>query len=322
MNVLIFGTGGVGCIYAYILVKSGAQVTAVCRSNYDVVSTKGITLDSALFGTVTANPTAVRHVSDAQGPFDYILVCAKNFPDQAKLIAPAVSPKTSIILCQNGIDIEPEYVLAYPSNTVISGVVYLPTTQVSPGFVKMGPLQLLHVGTYPATAGPAAKEATQRFADLFSKGGGIIRVHDDIQAQRWVKLAVNIAWNPICALSQCDDANFMRSSEAAEPAIRAVMAEVAWLAGTAGYPDVVTPAAIDEQLERPRQRLKTGGKEPSMLTDVREGRALEAEAILGNAVRIARRLNVSTPYLDLLYALAKGLSFAIEKPNGEWKPIA
>jgi 2-dehydropantoate 2-reductase len=188
--------------------------------------------------------------------------------------------------------------------------------------VKMGPLQLLHIGTYPAAAGSEAKEATQKFADLFTKGGGIIRVHDDVQAQRWIKLAVNVAWNPTCALSQCDDANFMRSSEAAEPVIRAVMAEVAHLASVVGYPNVVTTAAIDEQLERPRQRLKTGGKEPSMLTDVREGRALEAEAILGNAVRIARRLKVTTPYLDLLYALAKGLSFAIEKPEGEWKPIA
>src|ERR1700753_1839418 len=100
MNCLVFGTGGVGCIYAYILEKAGAKVTAVCRSNFDAVSTKGISLESALFGNVTAKPTAVRNVADAQGPFDYILVCAKNFPGQAKLIAPAVSSQTSIVLCQ------------------------------------------------------------------------------------------------------------------------------------------------------------------------------------------------------------------------------
>jgi len=47
---------------------------------------------------------------------------------------------------------------------------------------------------------------------------------------------------------------------------------------------------------------------------------LEAEAILGNAVRIARQLGVETPRLDLLYSLAGGLSYSI-KPDERWKPL-
>lgn len=52
-KVLVFGTGGVGCIYAYILQKGGAQVTAVCRSNYEAVKEHGITIDSKIFGKVS-----------------------------------------------------------------------------------------------------------------------------------------------------------------------------------------------------------------------------------------------------------------------------
>jgi len=58
-----------------------------------------------------------------------------------------------------------------------------------------------------------------------------------------------------------------------------------------------------------------------MLTDVREGRKLEVEAILGNAVKIARHFEVVTTRLDVIYALSKGLSFGIEKGEG-WRDIA
>lgn len=50
-RVLIVGTGGVGTLAAYALEVGGkASVTAVMRSNYDVVKEKGITIDSIEHG--------------------------------------------------------------------------------------------------------------------------------------------------------------------------------------------------------------------------------------------------------------------------------
>jgi 2-dehydropantoate 2-reductase len=322
-RILVFGTGGVGCIYAYLLQRGGAAVTTVCRSNFAAVSASGISIDSKLFGAVHFTPDlVVRTVDDAISsstePYDYVVVCSKAFPGTAALVHAAVTPAiTALVLCQNGIGIEDEYAAAFPQNPILSGVVYLPTTQVSPGRVLMGPLQRLEIGPFPAGRNSGAAE---RFATVFRAGGGVIEVCDDVQAQRWIKLSVNVAWNPICALTRCDDANFIRSSPMAEGTVRDTMAEVAALAKKAGY-DVVSQAAIDEQMGRPQERLETGGKEPSMLTDVRENRALEVEAILGNAVLIARKLDMETPRLDMLYTLAKALSFSIT-PDSTWKPIA
>lgn len=123
------------------------------------------------------------------------------------------------------------------------------------------------------------------------------------------------------ALSLCDDANLLRSSSEAGPLVAKVMREVGRVATAAGYPDAVTEEEIESQLVRSRERLKTGGKEPSMLTDVRFKRPLESDAILGNTLRIARGLGVETPYLEMLYTLAKGLNFAMN-PDETWKPIA
>ena len=324
MRVLVFGTGGVGSIYAYILAKGGAHITTVCRSNYTAVSQHGISISSALFGEVSFRPSAVvRSVdeTDSQDPFDYILICSKAFPGTAALVHAAVTPaKTALVLCQNGIGIEHEYAELYPRNTIISGVVYLPTTQTAPGLIKMGPLQKLQLGTYPAApSAAAAKAQVATLVAAFAAGGGICEHHDDVQQARWVKLAVNVAWNPTCALTLCDDANLFRSSSVAEETIVLVMREVAAVAKAAGY--LVTDELIAEQLQRPRKRLETGGKEPSMLTDVRENRALEVDAILGNCVAIAQKLGVEAPRLGLLFMLAKALNFSIVKDK-TWRDIA
>lgn len=36
-RILVFGAGAVGAIYVYTFIQAGAEVTAVCRSNYEVV---------------------------------------------------------------------------------------------------------------------------------------------------------------------------------------------------------------------------------------------------------------------------------------------
>jgi len=321
-NVLIFGTGGVGCVYGYILSAAGCTVTTVCRTNYSAVKAHGISIRSKIFGRVHFHPKAVQTCAEAatHGPFDYIIACNKAFPGSSALLKDAITAESTIVLAQNGIGTEDEYTAAYPTNTLISGVVYLPVTQVSPGVVEMGPLERFEIGTYPPSA-PTDK-ATQ-LASLWAAGGATAAVYPDIQPQRWIKVAVNASWNPVCALTLCDDANFLRSSAEAEDMALRLMRLVGRIAREAlGY-DVVTEEVIQRQMQRHRDRLETGGKEPSMLTDVRMGRGLEVEAILGNTVRIARGLGLQDEVreLEVLYVLAKGLDFAIRSPD-EWKGIA
>lgn len=319
-KVLIFGTGGVGCIYAYVCHKGGAEVTVVCRSNYDAVKEHGITIESKIWGTVQFQPKVVKNVADGEGPFDFIIVCSKAFTGIAALIKDAVSPKTAIVLAQNGIAIEEDW-HDYLANTIISGAVYLPTTQTKPGYVVHGPLEIFEIGTYPSNANAAAKARVQELSDLFAAAGAHAPVYDDIQQRRWIKLAVNAAWNPVTAITMCDDANFLTSSADAEGVIMKIFKEVARVAAAAGYPDLITDEEIDRQMERSRERAKNGGKEPSMLTDVRNGRPIEVEAILGNTVKIARAFGVEVNYLDLLYVLAKARDFQLS-PGERWLPLA
>ncbi len=314
-KVLIFGAGSVGSIYAYVAFKAGADVTAICRSNYSAVKERGFTINSTAFGQgLSVRPSVVRSPSEAAGDdWDFILVCSKAFPGSspstAELIKPAVTPKSTIVLVQNGVAIEDEYAAAFPQNSILSCVAYLPVTQTSPGVIEMGSIELLEVGTFPAAAPASAKDAASGFAALLHAGGAHATLYDDIQPRRWSKLLINASWNPICALARCDDAAFRQSSPDALDFVRRVMLEVVDVAQALGYEEI-TAAQAEKQIARAKAR--TVGIEPSMLADVKNGQPMEVEAIVGNVVRNAREKGVQVPRLEALYFLATALNQSLQ----------
>lgn len=315
-RILIFGTGSIGAVYAYVFSRAilPANVFTVCRSNYEVASKQGLTINSTIFGKyLNVRPQVVRTVDEAVSisegqPFDYVIVTAKAIPSTPSIpdqLRPAVSENTTIALIQNGIGIEDIYRSAFPSNPILSCVVYLPATQVSPGTIEHREIELLHIGTYPSTAPPAHKESADNLAALLHAGGASAKVHDDVQQQRWSKLLVNAAWNPICALSRSRDAQFLQSSSYASDLIKGVMLEIAAVAQASGYPSI-SPSVVEHQISRATAR-SLPGVEPSMLADAVAGRNMEIEAIVGNALRIAEEKGIDTPLLSAVYALVSAL---------------
>lgn len=325
VNILVFGGGAIGGVYIYNFIQARCTVTAVLRSNYTHVKLHGFHMDSIRFGRVDFHPTNVVpdiHSAASHGPYDFVVICSKTFPNSkarlADQIRPAVSPSTAIVLIQNGIDIEHDVSAAFPDNPLLSTVVYLPSTQTSPGVIDYGfsqneTLNLLEIGTYPSAAPRAHKAAATSLAELVNAGGGVAEVFNDVQTQRWSKLVVNASWNPITALSLSTDADFLRSSPYAKKLVQNVMYEVVAIAQALGI-EGVTRELADEHLARHAKR--TVGKAPSMLVDVQEGRPFEVEAIVGNAVRRAEMIGVKVPLLEAIYALAKGLFESGERGRG------
>lgn len=319
-EILVHGSGAIGAIYIYLLLQAGCSVTAVCRSNYTAAKESGFTIDSAKYGKgIKIHPNIVRTPEEAasQGPFDFIIVSTKVLPGQKPstpdVIKPAVTQgKTTIVLIQNGIGIEDEYAAAFPANPLLSCVVYLPTTQISPGHINMGGIELLQIGTFPAVQEPTsqAKQAAEQLQSTLASGGGNAELHADIQAQRWSKLLINASWNPICALSLSRDVAFLASSSMAEKLVTDVMDEVVAIAQAKGYNNVTREMARG-QLQRALERKGTKGIEPSMLVDVVNGRRMEVEVILGNPIKIGKEVGVDAPRMETLYALLKALDEAM-----------
>ncbi|TVY55042.1 Uncharacterized protein LCER1_G005344 [Lachnellula cervina] len=313
-RILVFGAGSIGAVYVYIFMKAGATVTAVCRSNYEAVKRDGFTIHSTRLGNVHCQPNVVRTVAEAASnssePWDFLVICNKSFPGSSPslsdMIRSAVGPSTAIVLLQNGIAIEEDVAAAFPKNPILSGVVYVPATQIRPGVIDCGTRSnnLLEIGTYPASAPQSHKRAAEEIASLIRTGGADAVVYDDVQPRRWSKLIVNASWNPITALSQCNIMDFRDSSPGAIDFVRAVMLEVVKVATAEGIEGI--DEALVETLLRP-YLTRVDTKEPSMLQDVRKGQPFEIEAIVGNTVSVAKAHRVEVPLLNALYVLGKGL---------------
>ncbi|GAM87379.1 hypothetical protein ANO11243_054030 [Dothideomycetidae sp. 11243] len=318
-KVLLFGAGSVGIAYIHILQQADCEVTAVCRSNYEAAKKNGFTLHSGVFGRdIHIKCDIARSIEDAVTngeEYDYIIITTKAFPSSNSALIPspnaaAISPaitkdRTTIVLIQNGLLIEPEYKAAFPDNHVLSCVVYIPATQVRPGVVEMGNVERLQVGAYPANATGGTQQA-EAFQALIRSGGGHAEAYADIQEKRWRKLMLNCGWNPVCALARSRDVGVLESCHEAEEFVRQVMLEVAAVAQKCGYASVDDEAA-DKQLQRAKDRLGTEGIEPSMMADAIGGRRMEVEAIIGAPMRLGKEKGVSVVRLEVLYVLSKAL---------------
>ncbi|KAH7321626.1 2-dehydropantoate 2-reductase [Rhexocercosporidium sp. MPI-PUGE-AT-0058] len=312
-RVLIFGTGSIGATYAFVLSRAvpESNIVTVCRSNYDSASKDGFTINSSIWGeNQKVRPVIVRSVDEAAttdpAPFDYVLVCSKalpTIPSTAEMIRPAVSPNTKIVLIQNGIAIEEPYARLYPSNPLLSTIVYMPVSQTSPGVILHKEVELLHIGSYPASS---SIEPAKEFANLIKAGGGTAEVHQDVQFERWSKLLVNASWNPMCALSRSPDAQLLKSSPEAKDLVRDVMLEIAAVASSCGY-KTINSALVEFQLGRATIR-ELPGVAPSMLADALAGRNMEVEAIVGNVLKVGKEHGVVTPMLRAIYVLATALN--------------
>ena len=295
-EIVLVGTGAVGSFYCGKLAEAGASVSFVCRSDYEEVKENGVAIKS-LLGDFTFHPKqVVRHIKNYTGTPDYIIVATKVLPgiDVPSLIRDKVSGDTTIVLLQNGIDIETPVKNAFPANEIISGLAFICVSRESYGVICHQDYGRLVIGKYPSGSSSRADQ----LAALFTKAGITCAIDEDIITARWKKLVWNAPFNPMSVLAGGADTREMMDSPETLKLAKNVMKEV--LALAAAVNNRIPDAFIDQMIE---DTSKMTPYKTSMLLDYEAGRAMEVEAILGNAVRLAEREKVPVPHLESLYGL-------------------
>ena len=199
-RILVIGAGGVGVYFSGRLAQAGAEVTVVARSDYEAVSRAGYAVES-IAGDFQFTPAAVlKHASEFEGEADYIILAAKVLPgaDAVGLLSPAVrSSKSTIVLIQNGIDIERKVAESFPDNRLLSTVAYIGVSRPAPGRVLHLGSGELKMGDYPAGISAEAR----RLAALFEAAKVRCELCEDIGFVRWNKLLWNLPFNPVSVLA-------------------------------------------------------------------------------------------------------------------------
>jgi 2-dehydropantoate 2-reductase len=297
---LIVGAGAIGCFYGAALQMQGADVSVVCRSDYEAVREHGVEIESKRLGNRLFRPAqTLRSASDyAGGPPDYLIVSVKvvEGTDRAALIRDAVGPATAIVLIENGVEIEWEIAEAFPDNELISALAFVQVSRVGPAKVRHYAFGDLHFGNYPK----GLSGRSRRLGAMLDQGGIKPVLTEDVVTARWKKCLWNAVFNPISVLGGVLDTDDILSTSEGTSFVRRAMEEVCAVAAATGHP--LSPALIDQYIDGTR---KAPPYKTSMALDAENGRPLELEVILGNAVRAGRRENVPIPLLESLYAMMK-----------------
>ena len=297
-EILLVGAGAVGSYYTGKFYQAGASVSVVARSDYEHIVDNGINVTSC-GGDFSYRPG---YIIKSAGEYplkpDYIIVSTKVLPGISvpDLIKEAVYPDTSIVLLQNGLEIENETAAAFPDNEIISCLAFICVSRTGPGMVEHQDYGRLVIGRYPE----GSSEKTERLASMLRESGVNCEVDSNIIAARWRKLVWNAPFNPVSVLSGGSDTREMLSDPESFRLIEDVMREVVRLAGRAGYP--LDESIIEKNL---KDTFDMKPYRTSMLLDYENGREMEVEAILGNAVRIADSLGEGIPNIRALYALLR-----------------
>jgi 2-dehydropantoate 2-reductase len=308
-RILVVGTGAIGGFYGGKLAQAGASVSTLCRSDYEVVKSKGITVTSILGDFHFTPEKVIRDLGEYSPLPDYILVGLKVLPeiDTAEIIKEVVGSETAIVLLQNGVEIEEPVARAFPDNEIISGLAFICATRTSPGHIDHTDFGRVVIGRYPAGTSVKAEE----LARLFNKAGLKCMVTEDAVTARWRKLVWNAPFNPISVLGGGADTKTMMENPESLELARKVMEEVCRIAAATGHP--LPEEIVQQNIDGTRAMAPY---KSSMLVDFEAGRPVEVEAILGNGLRVAKRHGVSAPYMESLYGLLKLVD---EKIRGQEK---
>ncbi len=300
-KILVIGTGAVGGLYAAKLAQAGAEVTVLCRSDYDLVKKSGIFIKSH-WGNFHFTPKKVLHdLSQYQDQADFILVATKVLPEISviDLVSPVLSVNSSVVLLQNGIHIEKPIVKNFPQHHLISVIAFVCAAKNAPAIIYHQDYGRLIIGDFPN--GVSAK--TFELIELLKKSGVPVEASKNIQLERWKKLVWNSAFNPISVIAGGVDTKAILENFDLQKLAKNVMQEVCLLAKVDGFelPENIIEKTID--LTEKMRPYKT-----SMLLDFEAKRPMEIEAILGNAISFAKEKSVAVPFLSRLYEDLKNCS--------------
>lgn len=299
-RIVVVGAGGLGSYLAAALAGVGHTVTAVARGEHGAaIRTKGLTVVTGLeSGGQPAHSVhrvrCVERTEDA-GPQDLALITVKAFSldEVAPAVAALAAPGATVVPFLNGVDaIERLEAAGVPATSLLGGVAYLTAFRTAPGRVeRSGTHGRLLVGA-PNTGDPNRLERT---IAAFN-GTGIQVVHsDDIHRDLWLKMALVCALSALCGAG--DSAlGPLRTHPSSQQLQHRAVREVLAVAKAAGV-------ETGDNAHASVTQILDGFPDdfyPSLVHDLRAGRATEIGALCGTIVRLGEEYGVDTP----LHAMA------------------
>ena len=299
-RIAVIGSGAIGSFYGGKLAYGGCDVHFLLRNGFDEIKRCGIRVRGKKENFHVTEVQGYK-TSDTMGPCDLVLIALKATDNDAllTLIPPLLHRQTMLLTLQNGLGNEEFLAQHFGAERVIGGLCFICLHRVSPGLIE-------HFDYGHVVIGEFAGEAKSRTHDLareFTDCEIVCRVADDLMQERWCKLVWNIPFNGLTIAAGGITTEDILRDPGLRSAALGLMNEVIEAAKNCGH-----TLPRDVALEQMQRTQTMGAYKPSTLLDFEAGRALEVEAIWGEALRRAQARGTPMPRLEQLYALLKSLN--------------
>ena len=299
MRIAVIGAGAMGAMFGARFATAGAEVVLFDRDaahvgaiNADGLTVEGRDGDINLRLAATTDPAAI-------GPVDMalVLVDGNATAAAAAMLAEILPAEAFALTLQNGIGNIEALTAALGAGRVIAGSTY------NSG-ARRGPGRVAHTNVGDTTIGELDGSDTDRLraiVALFEGGGLPVTVSDNVVGHVWMKFVLNVAINPVSAVTGLRPGEIART-----PSALALMEHILDEALA-----VMAARGIRLPVEDPRayviDHARVRYNRPSMLQHVEAGRRTEIEALNGALLREAAALGIPCPFNQAIVLTVRSL---------------
>ncbi|TKC19557.1 ketopantoate reductase family protein [Robertmurraya kyonggiensis] len=295
MKILVVGAGAIGGYFGGRLLEKGEDVTFLVREGRKTqIEQNGLHIES-VHGNIILEPKLILR-EEVNETYDLILLSTKAYHLQAviKDIRPYVTEETMILPLLNGISHMDTLVNEFGDMHVLGGLCFIETTLAANGnVVQTSPIHNLVFGERSGEK----TERIQKVKEAFSHTKANFIYSDQIMKEMWHKYLFISLLSGATTLMRAPIGP-IREVESGYMALTEVATEVVTVMEKNGAP--VGQELIEAQLTR----INEMGYEmkSSMQRDMEKGMPTEADHFFLYLLKHAKRHQIKTPYLQLIYA--------------------
>ena len=300
MKMVIIGAGSVGGFFGAKLVKAGLDCGFLLRGRtFEAIRKNGLTIRSNE-ETFTVYPRITADVQDLQDA-DLIVLGVKRYDldGTVEQLRPILTPRTTLLTLQNGVDTEPYIQERLPEIPLVAGVAYIYSKIAEPGIIEHYKRGAIAMGRWPGAPTPLGLEAIK---GVFEQAGVACQIVQDVRRTKWEKMCWNVAFNPLTVLID-DNVSKALSYPELRTVITRIVDETVAVASAEG---VFLSSDMAEKTIQWSQEIRD--IHTSMYDDWKAGRPTEIKYLNGYIVDRANTLGIPVPVNETIVALIKTIT--------------
>lgn len=303
LRYCVLGTGALGGFYGGLMAKKGLDIHFLLHSDFEHVVKHGLRVDSKLGDFYLPKINAYAKPHDMP-KCDVAIIGLKSTQNHLleELLRPILHKDSIVLVLQNGLNVEQTARGIVGPSRVAGGCCFLCSNKVGPGHIKHLDYGRIVFGAYRGIDGSDPGPSTQMLQEVLQDmvaSGVEAYLTEDLPTTKWKKLMWNIPFNGLSVLLNASTDAIMKDPDSRLLA-RRISEEVRQIAMAAGSP--IEPSYVDWVIDHTDDMVPY---DSSMRLDYLNGRAIEVEAIYGNALQEAQRCGFAAPIVMTMYQQLK-----------------